>query len=78
MKREALYGRISPAWLPGKGIGDPAAEKLKTGGISVSEDARCTSFCLYRCDLCPYRGRFKIVLRLFLKYGILGAAMRGD
>ena len=32
MKREALYGRISPAWLPGKGIGGPAAEKLKTGG----------------------------------------------
>lgn len=29
------------------------------------------------CDLRPYRGRLKIVLRLFLKYGILGAAIRG-
>jgi hypothetical protein len=32
LKREALYGRISPAWFPGKGIGGSAAEKLKTGG----------------------------------------------
>ena len=29
---EALYGRISPAWFLGKGIGGSAAEKLKTGG----------------------------------------------
>lgn len=34
-------------------------------------------FCHCRCDLRPYRGRLKIVLRLFLKYGILGAAIRG-
>lgn len=40
-------------------------------------NARHTSFLPLPVDLRPYRGRLKIVLRLFLKYGILGAAMRG-